>query len=203
MTRTTGNILFLGDLAEEVRHLEASLLRGGQNVFSANAEDSVQAMDEYSPDLVVTGLGTLSDEAGNLLGRGDRREPLDHVALLVDEELLEVPGDVGAVALAWLGVLQDLVEGSGAVAVDLDLGEHREVDVVLRLHELEDLLRGSGLLLAELVARETEDREALVVVVERTQTCVLGRETSIAGDVDDQADLAAVGLEGDVVTGDR
>jgi hypothetical protein len=145
----------------------------------------------------------LGEDSGHLFWSGGGREPPHDVPLAVDEELLEVPGDVGAVALAWLGVLQDLVEGSGAVAVDLDLGEHREVDVVLRLHELEDLLRGSGLLLAELVARETEDREALVVVVERTQTCVLGRETSIAGDVDDQADLAAVGLEGDVVTGDR
>jgi two-component system, OmpR family, sensor histidine kinase VicK len=80
MTRTTGNILFLGDLAEEVRHLEASLLRGGQNVFSAKAEDAVQAMDEYSPDLVITNLPTLNEEASNLLGRGGE-EPFILVVL--------------------------------------------------------------------------------------------------------------------------
>ncbi len=70
MTRTTGNILFLGDLTDEVRQLEASLLDGGQNVFSAAGEDTVQAMDEYGPDLVIASLSTLTEEAGNLLGRG-------------------------------------------------------------------------------------------------------------------------------------
>ena len=70
MTRTTGNILFLGELADEVQTLEASLLEGGLNVFSAAAMDVVQAMDEYAPDLVIANLATLTEEAGNLLGRG-------------------------------------------------------------------------------------------------------------------------------------
>jgi hypothetical protein len=145
----------------------------------------------------------VGEDSSHLFWSGGRREPPYDIPVAVDEEFLEVPRDVGAVARAWLGLLQHFVERGGAVAVDLDLGEHREVDVVLGPDELEDLLGSSGLLLPELVAGETEDREALVVMVESTQTCVLGCEASIAGDVDDQADLAAVRLEGDIVTGDR
>jgi hypothetical protein len=44
-------------------------------------------------------------------------------------------------------------------------------------------------LLGELVTRETQNGQPLGVVVKRTQTCVLRREASIAGDVDDQTDL--------------
>ena len=94
--------------------------------------------------------------------------------------------DDGAVALAGLLVLEPLVELGGTIAVDLDLGEHREVDVVVVIDECADLLGRAGLLPAELVAREPEDPNAVVVVVQRTQTCVLRREASSGGDVDDE-----------------
>jgi hypothetical protein len=82
--------------------------------------------------------------------------------------------------------------------------EHRERGVVLAGGELEDLGVGAGLLRTELVAREGEYREAgcLVVFMKRTQTCVLWREASSAGDVDDQEHLIAKVAEGDIVTGD-
>ena len=61
----------------------------------------------------------------------------------------------------------------------------------------------SRLLAAELVAGEAEDGQIVVVVVERTQTCVLGCEPSTAGDVDHEAELTPVLLEGDLLAGDR
>ena len=54
-----------------------------------------------------------------------------------------------------------------------------------------------------MIAREREDGDIVVVVVERTQTCVLRCEASSARDVDDHAELAAKLLEGHLVTGDR
>ena len=45
-------------------------------------------------------------------------------------------------------------------AVDVDLLEHVEGDVVL-LHEVLDVLRGAGFLPAKLVAREGEDAQTL------------------------------------------
>jgi hypothetical protein len=64
-----------------------------------------------------------------------------------------------------------VVERGGAVAVDLDLGVHREGDAVVFLGELEDLGVRPGLLVAELVAGEREDAQALglVLLVQRLQ----------------------------------
>ena len=82
----------------------------------------------------------------------------------------------------------------GVVAVDVDLGEHREGHAVVDLAELADLLLGAGLLAAELVAREAEHDEALVVqvLVERLEALVLGGEAAGARRVDDEDDLAGV-----------
>jgi hypothetical protein len=81
--------------------------------------------------------------------------------------------------------------------------EHRERHPELRRRELQDLGVGARFLAGELVAREGEDREVVVVVVERTQTCVLGGEASSAGDVDDQAELIPELVERDLLPGDR
>jgi hypothetical protein len=137
----------------------------------------------------------------DFFGRGDRPEPFNDSALAVDQELLEVPGDVGPAGLA----AQPLVELAGPVAVDLDLVKERERDVVRAGREFEDLGIRSRLLTGELVAWKAEDAEALVleVLMKRTQTCVLRGEASSAGDVDDQQHLAAVVAERDVVAGDR
>jgi hypothetical protein len=81
--------------------------------------------------------------------------------------------------------------------------EHRECHTVVRRGELEDLLVGPGLLVGELVAGKAEDRDVVVVIMERTQTCVLRREASSARDVDDQADLTAELVERDLLARDR
>jgi hypothetical protein len=144
------------------------------------------------------------DRFCDLLGSCRRGETLDDVALGIDEELLEVPGDLGAVAVAGLRLgLEPLVERCGAVTVDVDLVEHRERDAELRRGEFEDLGVRSGFLPTELVAREAEDGNIVVVVMERTQTCVLRREASSARDVDDQTELVPELLERHRVAGDR
>jgi hypothetical protein len=81
--------------------------------------------------------------------------------------------------------------------------EHRERDTELGGGELEDLGVGSGLLPTELVAGEAEDDDVVVIVMERTQTCVLRREASSARNVDDQAELVPELIERHRVAGDR
>ena len=77
-----------------------------------------------------------------------------------DEELLEVPADVAAVALG-VGDLGELgVDRVPVVAVDVDLLHQRERDAVGGRAERLDLLGDARLLAAELVAREADDREA-------------------------------------------
>lgn len=49
----------------------------------------------------------------------------------------------------------------------------------------------AGLLCAELIAREAEYVEAVRFFVKGTQTCVLGRESSLARDVHDEHVIAA------------
>ena len=111
-----------------------------------------------------------------------------HLALLVDEELGEVPLDVGlllvvGVCLAEhvvqnscqvvLGIpageafllLQELVQGICILAVDLDLLETRELGAEVQLAELMDAFIGARSLLSELVAGEVENLEALAVIL--------------------------------------
>ena len=92
------------------------------------------------------------------------------------------------------------IERVAAFAVDFDLGKHREVDVVVGGRELEDLLIGPRLLTAELVAREAQNPDPVVVVMKRTQTCVLRREASSGGDVDDETGLIGEVREGHLLT---
>ncbi len=73
------------------------------------------------------------------------------------------------------------------VAVDVNLGEHREVNVEVFRDEGADLGRRTRLLGPELVAREPQNLKAVVVVMKRTQTCVLRGKASSRGDVDDEA----------------
>ena len=130
------------------------------------------------------------------------RVALDDVARSINQELLEVPRDVGTVALLRP---QPRVQLAGSVAVDLDLGEHRERGVVLAGRELENLGVSAGLLCAELIAGKRQDGEALgrVVFVEGTQTCVLRCEASKTRDVDDETDRVSVAAEIDGFARDR
>ena len=56
----------------------------------------------------------------------------------------------------------------------------------------------------ELIARKGKDVESFVAMgcLQRTQTCVLRGESSTTRHVDDEADIAVVGGEVDLVAGD-
>ena len=95
--------------------------------------------------------------------------------------------------------LEPLVQLGSVVAVHVDLGEHREIDVVVVGDEGTDFFGGAGLL-PELVAREAEDADPVVVMMKRTQTCVLRRDTSSGGDVDDETGLIGEVREGHLLT---
>ena len=91
-------------------------------------------------------------------------EPGDDLALAVDQELGKVPGDVAGEIRVGLLARQELVERVGPLALHDDLGEQRERDAEFRAAELLDLGVGTWLLVAELVGRERQDDELVVVV---------------------------------------
>lgn len=72
----------------------------------------------------------------------------------------------------------------------IDFPEHGEADAVVQLAELLDLVVGSRILAAELVAREPEELDlvavlALELLVQLLQTRELRREAALGGGVDD------------------
>src|SRR4051812_47252749 len=116
----------------------------------------IYAIWEWPASGGEVGLDEGDDLGGLRLGEGP--EPGHDLATGGDEELLEVPLDVAAGALRVLHLGELGVQRIAALAVDLDLLEHREGDAVGHRAERGDLLRAARLLAPELVAREPEDR---------------------------------------------
>ena len=149
-----------------------------------------------------------------------------HSSVARDEELGEVPFDVGLLVvfgilpaqhavhhLAALVVevesresllrLQEGVERVLVGSVHLDFVELWELDVKVGGAEFVNLLDASGGLCAELVAGEVENLEALgaIFLVERLQFLVLGCEAATGGGVDNEQHLALVVGQRDVFAG--
>ena len=140
-------------------------------------------------------LEVLGDLYLKFFRSGHGGEACDGFSFFINDELGEVPLDFSGFFFAWLFGFEPLVEVVGIVAIDVDFGEHREGDVVLRFGEFGDFCVGAGLLSAELVTRESEDGYAIGCFMKRTQTCVLRREASSGCDVNDQANLTGVRRE--------
>ena len=129
------------------------------------------------------------------------------VADVEGRRLNAAQGDVGVGARRPLGHVDDDEEFRrryGALLISQYSLGVRDDSSVVQLKNAVHLGIGAGLLGAELVTGEGENGEALVLVVfvKRTQTCVLRREASFAGDVDDQADLISIRGEAHVLAGD-
>ena len=126
--------------------------------------------------------------------RGDAAlEAGDHGAVLAHQELLEVPLHItGGIHLVEGGV------GLGGAPLGVHLVEQFEVGAVGGGAEALDLVQGAGLLGAEVVAGETQHRQALggVGLVQGLQTGVLLGEATAAGHVHDQQHLAGVVAQG-------
>lgn len=125
-------------------------------------------------------------------------------AVAADEELLKVPLDALEAHEAGFLLLEPLVEGRGAVAVDVDLLHDGEADAIVNLAEVLNVVVGAGLLSAKLVAGEAKDDKVVRVrlgelLVEVLEAGVLGGETALGGRVDDEDDLALVVLQGNLL----
>src|SRR3954454_490982 len=135
----------------------------------------------------------LLDVGGDPLGRRGRAVALADGAVPADQELGEVPLDRAAHHPGPL-LAKPLEERVRLVAVYVDLLEERERDAVVLLAERADLLGATGLLPAELVAREAEHGETVVGVlrVQLLEALVLRGEAALRGGVDHEHHLAVV-----------
>ena len=121
-----------------------------------------------------------------------RRVAAHDVTVPVDQELGEIPLDRLRSEEAGRCLLQRLEQRMGVQAVDLGFGEHREGDAVVVGAELPDRPLVARLLMAELVARETQHSEAPVTKppMQLFQPRILRREPAFAGDIDDEHRIA-------------
>jgi len=119
----------------------------------------------------------------------------DHIALFVNEKLVEVPPYLLHILLFF----QPFIQRLNIVAVHLYLLKLRETDVVLARAELMYIVIGARSLLHKLVARKIKYFEALVFVflIERLQTFILRSESAAGGSVDYQKNFALVFRESD------
>ena len=149
-------------------------------------------------------------------------ESCDDLAVAADEELFEVPEELGwivwggkvlalevagevfaqgvVVGIARGSVCDELaIERMFARAGDGDFAEDGEGYRVVGGTELGDVLVAAGLLRGEVVGGETEHGETaiLVALVERFETGVLRREAALGGDIHDEKNLATVRGERD------
>src|SRR5258708_40272587 len=117
------------------------------------------------------------------IGRDLVRDAGDNLAVLAAKVLEEVPGR-GVAGLGEERVDRRLVRAG----LRDELREHREGHAVVLLAEALDVFGAPRLLPAELVARETENRESLgrQLRMERLEALVLGRESALARDVPHQ-----------------
>src|SRR5690606_22274889 len=128
---------------------------GGAKVLAFTPPARSLAASGYSRGLLLQfGFDRLDDFG--IVRLGSRRVAGDDLAILADQELLEVPANLAAAG--WLGVDrgQFLVKGGGVFAVHVDLFQQREVDPVSGRAEFGDFFRRPRLLAAELIARHAD-----------------------------------------------
>ena len=122
-------------------------------------------------------------DVGNLDGR---LVTLQHLTVAADEELGEVPLDVAVLVVVGIALAKHVVypltygivdikaskaflcfepreERMGLLAVDINLIELGELDVVLQRTELMDLLNGARCLFPKLIAGEVENLKATLM----------------------------------------
>jgi len=149
----------------------------------------------------------MSGEGGTNVGLNGGRlssggVALDGVSRGIHEELGEVPLDGVNAEKAALFTLEPLPQGRSMGAIHVHLGVDVKFDVVI-LDELLDVLRGAGLLIRELIAREGGNAQTrgAVLLHEFVQLAVVVlAEATLGGDVHDHGRVALVLGEGDLAT---
>ncbi len=99
-----------------------------------------------------------------LLGRRRRSETGDHRTRPINKKFGKIPRNIVFTFLVRLFGFQEIVEIAGTVAIDLDLGEQGEGDIVFGLSEFEDFSVRARFLCAELVTGEAENGKPVVFV---------------------------------------
>lgn len=137
----------------------------------------------------------LDDRLLQSLGLGDGGPTTDDLTVGRDKELFKVPLDALQAEYTGHSVLHPGKDGRGLVAVDVQLAEHGEGNAIVDLAEGLDLVVGTGVLAAELVAGESEDFKVLRVLrlellVEFLEALELRSEATLGGGVDGEDDLA-------------
>lgn len=140
-------------------------------------------------------LNLLQDRILETLRLRNAAPTTDNFAIAIDEELLEIPLDPFESHDARFLALEPLEDGGGVAAVDVDFAQNRERDTVVHLAERLDLVIAAGVLIAELVAGETEDGERVRVLgingfVELLKTLELRGKSALGGGVDDEDNFA-------------
>ena len=124
----------------------------------------------------------------DLLRRVDRRIAFQYLTVATNKKFGEVPLDSLAAEESRSRLFEVYIERVRVAAVNLNLSEEGEGDVVGEIAEVFDLRLVPRFLMSKLVTGEAEDGKALfpVSAVERFQPGILRGEAALAGDVDDQ-----------------
>ena len=101
----------------------------------------------------------LAELLTNLLWGDHGRETLNNDAVAVDEKLREIPGDLVFAFLIRNRACEHFVELAGTVAVDLYLGKHWKLYLIIAGDKLQNFLFGAGLLGAKLIAGKAKYRQ--------------------------------------------
>src|SRR5690606_8516627 len=104
------------------------------------------------------------DVAAQAFGRVRRRIAPQHLAVAADQELGEVPLNRADAEQAALLALEPAPQRMGLRTVDLDLGEHREIDAVVERAERADRRLVARLLVAELVAGKAQHHQPALAI---------------------------------------
>ena len=149
----------------------------------------------------------------DVFGRGGGRKAFDDRAVAVDEEIGEVPLDVAllrdtladslekggsslgleAVVLFGRGLLLHIFKNGFSVwSINLAFGHQREGDSVIEAAEFRNLPVRTRFLAGELVAREADNHQPLLLVllIEGLQPVILRGETAFGSGADNHQDFA-------------
>lgn len=145
--------------------------------------------------LLLRLLNLLNNRILQRLRLSKRGPSRNHLPIRRNQELLKIPLHPLKPHQARLLLLQPGIDGRHIVAVHVQLAQHGESHAVVDLAEGLDLVVGTGVLAAELVAGEADDREVVREagfqgLIEFLETFELRGEAAFGGRVDDEDDFA-------------
>lgn len=147
-------------------------------------------------------LNLLNNRILQRLRLGKRRPPRNNLSIRRDQELLKVPLNTLQTQRTGHRLLHPGINRRSLVTVDIQFAQHGERHAIVQLTERLDLVVGTGVLAAELVAGEPEELKVLRVLrlellVDLLEAFELRGEAALGGGVDDEDNFAFQGGEGE------